>query len=65
MDTTWLQEQWSWLLEDPSGQRIGLGLALVAKIVGDHGGVVEFESQARRTMFRLLLPVAPAEARPA
>lgn len=43
----------------------GLGLALVAKIVGDHGGVVEFESQARRTMFRLLLPVAPAEARPA
>lgn len=43
----------------------GLGLALVAKIVGDHGGVVEFESQPRRTMFRLLLPVAPVEASPA
>jgi two-component system nitrogen regulation sensor histidine kinase GlnL len=36
----------------------GLGLALVAKIVGDHGGVVECESQPRRTLFRVLLPVA-------
>jgi two-component system nitrogen regulation sensor histidine kinase GlnL len=36
----------------------GLGLALVAKIIGDHGGVVECESQARRTVFRVLLPVA-------
>jgi two-component system nitrogen regulation sensor histidine kinase GlnL len=34
----------------------GLGLALVAKIVGDHGGVIECESQPRRTTFRLLLP---------
>jgi two-component system, NtrC family, nitrogen regulation sensor histidine kinase GlnL len=34
----------------------GLGLALVAKIVGDHGGVVECESQPRRTTFRILLP---------
>jgi two-component system nitrogen regulation sensor histidine kinase GlnL len=34
----------------------GLGLALVAKIVGDHGGVVECESQPRRTVFRILLP---------
>src|SRR5919206_1222059 len=39
----------------PSGT--GLGLALVAKIVGDHGGVVECESQPRRTVFRVLMPV--------
>jgi two-component system nitrogen regulation sensor histidine kinase GlnL len=38
----------------------GLGLALVAKIVGDHGGVIEFESRPRRTRFRLMLPVAPS-----
>ncbi len=36
----------------------GLGLALVAKVVGDHGGVIEFESQPRRTVFRVYLPVA-------
>lgn len=36
----------------------GLGLALVAKIVGDHGGVIECESQPRRTVFRVLLPKA-------
>ncbi len=35
----------------------GLGLALVAKIVGDHGGVVEFDSQPRRTIFRVMLPM--------
>ncbi|BAT60451.1 nitrogen regulation protein NR(II) [Variibacter gotjawalensis] len=35
----------------------GLGLALVAKIVGDHGGIVECESQARRTTFRVLMPM--------
>ncbi|HUG60632.1 MAG TPA: ATP-binding protein, partial [Methylomirabilota bacterium] len=34
----------------------GLGLALVAKIIGDHGGVIECDSQPRRTMFRVLLP---------
>jgi len=39
----------------PSGS--GLGLALVAKIVGDHGGVIECESQARHTVFRVLMPV--------
>ncbi len=36
----------------------GLGLALVAKIIADHGGVIECESQPRRTIFRVLLPVA-------
>lgn len=38
----------------------GLGLALVAKIIGDHGGVIEFDSQPRRTVFRVRLPVANA-----
>jgi two-component system nitrogen regulation sensor histidine kinase GlnL len=36
----------------------GLGLALVAKLVSDHGGAVECESVPRRTMFRILLPVS-------
>jgi two-component system nitrogen regulation sensor histidine kinase GlnL len=38
----------------------GLGLALVAKIIGDHGGVIDAESRAGRTRFRILLPVAGA-----
>jgi len=39
----------------PSGS--GLGLALVAKIIGDHGGLIEVDSRAGRTDFRLHLPV--------
>jgi two-component system nitrogen regulation sensor histidine kinase GlnL len=35
----------------------GLGLALVAKVIGDHGGVIEFDSQPRRTVFRVFLPM--------
>jgi hypothetical protein len=42
----------------------GLGLALVAKIVGDHGGTIECESFPRRTTFRVLMPMyASAMAR--
>ena len=36
----------------------GLGLALVAKIISDHGGIVECESVPRHTVFRVLLPLA-------
>jgi two-component system nitrogen regulation sensor histidine kinase GlnL len=35
----------------------GLGLAVVAKIINDHGGVIEFDSQPRRTTFYVRLPV--------
>jgi two-component system, NtrC family, nitrogen regulation sensor histidine kinase GlnL len=38
----------------------GLGLALVAKIVRDHGGVVECKPRANKgTTFRVLLPLTP------
>jgi two-component system nitrogen regulation sensor histidine kinase GlnL len=30
---------------------------LVAKIIGDHGGVIECESVPKRTVFRVLLPL--------
>jgi two-component system nitrogen regulation sensor histidine kinase GlnL len=40
----------------------GLGLALVAKLVAGHGGLIDFESEPGRTVFRVLLPAAPAEA---
>jgi len=38
----------------------GLGLALVAKIIADHGGVISCESTPGFTTFRILLPVTSA-----
>jgi two-component system nitrogen regulation sensor histidine kinase GlnL len=38
----------------PNGS--GLGLALVAKIVGEHGGIIECDSTSRGTTFRVLMP---------
>jgi two-component system nitrogen regulation sensor histidine kinase GlnL len=38
----------------------GLGLALVAKLVAGHDGLIDFESEPGRTVFRVLLPAAPA-----
>jgi two-component system nitrogen regulation sensor histidine kinase GlnL len=39
----------------PSGS--GLGLALVAKFVDDHGGIIECDSTSRGTVFRALMPM--------
>jgi two-component system nitrogen regulation sensor histidine kinase GlnL len=41
----------------------GLGLSLVAKIVGDHGGLIEIDSRPGRTEFRLHLPVVSEKDR--
>jgi len=35
----------------------GLGLSLVAKIIGDHGGIIECNPSSRGTKFRVLLPM--------
>jgi two-component system nitrogen regulation sensor histidine kinase GlnL len=40
----------------------GLGLALVAKIVDEHGGIVDCSSRPGETTFRLLLPIEHAPA---
>ncbi|MGB3501080.1 MAG: nitrogen regulation protein NR(II) [Mesorhizobium sp.] len=42
----------------------GLGLALVAKLVGEHGGIVECDSTARGTTFRVLMPAWREELPP-
>jgi two-component system nitrogen regulation sensor histidine kinase GlnL len=38
----------------------GLGLALVAKLVANHGGLIECDSRPGRTTFRLSLPAQPS-----
>ncbi len=40
----------------------GLGLALVSKIIADHGGWVAVDSVPGHTAFRISLPVATADA---
>jgi two-component system nitrogen regulation sensor histidine kinase GlnL len=45
----------AFITSKPNGR--GLGLALVAKVVNDHGGVIEFDSEPRRTVFTVMLPV--------
>ena len=39
----------------------GLGLAMVSKVIADHGGVISCESKPGFTTFRMLLPVASGE----
>ncbi len=39
----------------------GLGLSLVAKIVSDHGGVIEFDSKGTKTTFHVMLPIMTGE----
>jgi len=45
----------------PSGS--GLGLALVAKIIGDHGGIIECDSHPRCTVLRALMPMAEKDSK--
>tara|TARA_R110000787_G_scaffold86057_4_gene183156 strand:+ start:1867 stop:3009 length:1143 start_codon:yes stop_codon:yes gene_type:complete len=45
------------LTTKPKGS--GLGLALVAKIISDHGGVIEHDTRPGRTEFRVSLPMSP------
>ena len=50
------------ILFDPfvtgKSQGSGLGLALVAKIISDHGGIVDCQSKPNDTCFRVFLPMA-------
>lgn len=39
----------------------GLGLALVSKLVAAHGGLLDFDSEPGRTVFRVLLPISAEE----
>lgn len=45
----------------PNGS--GLGLALVAKLVGDHGGIIESLPASRGTLFRTMLPMFQEDER--
>jgi two-component system nitrogen regulation sensor histidine kinase GlnL len=46
----------------PTGS--GLGLSLVAKLIGDHGGLIEVDSRPGRTEFKLNLPMLAEDAPP-
>ncbi|MCH9807355.1 MAG: two-component sensor histidine kinase [Alphaproteobacteria bacterium] len=35
----------------------GLGLALVAKLIADHGGIIECDNEPGKTVFRVVLPM--------
>ncbi len=39
----------------------GLGLALVAKIIDDHGGIIELDSHPSKTIFKIMLPMHSSE----
>ena len=41
----------------------GLGLALVSKIIGDHGGWISVNSVPGRTVFKISLPLDPTQTR--
>ncbi len=48
----------AFITNKPTGT--GLGLALVAKIINDHGGAIEYDSEPGRTLFRVMLPMQQA-----
>lgn len=56
-----LQEQIFYPLVTTRAEGTGLGLALVKSVVEGVGGVVQLESRPGRTVFRVLLPLAPNE----
>ena len=39
---------------------MGLGLAIVRKILVEHGGEIRYEERSSRPMFRITLPRLPA-----